>query len=242
MTPKLAGTTFLPQDLPGEAQLQLAWAGGRKHSSLSQTAVAGTAQQQGAELQAQPVPGTTMPWLRDKQPWPSNELPQFLLPAVLWSSVLNNSGELLNCPENTSRSVLMSSPRTCCPRLSLHHHTDVEQAQGTTVSLNAVVRLAVGSQTPGQLMQHHEHLVARGRRAGHVLSGACQAIGGQRVKTHVRRRWWGKEGDGENLPWAALPAQIPTQLPSQGEFPRAAELLCTMGKVSIVQRRCRKTS
>ena len=67
--------------------------------------------------QAQPVPGTAVPWLRDKQPRPGNELPQFLLPAVLWSGMLNNSGELLNCLENTSSSFLMSSQRTRCPRL-----------------------------------------------------------------------------------------------------------------------------
>lgn len=129
VTPKLTGTPSLPQDLPGEGRLQPARAGGRKHGSLSQAGVAVAARQQGAELQAQPVPGTTTPRLRDKQPWPSNELPQFLLAAVLWSSVLNNSGELLNGLENTSRSVLMSSPRTCCPGLSLHHHRDAEQAQ-----------------------------------------------------------------------------------------------------------------
>lgn len=79
--------------------------------------MASTARQQGAVPQAQPVPGTAVPWLRDKQPWPGNELPQFLLPAVLWSGMLNNSGELLNCLENTSRSFLMSLLQTCHPRL-----------------------------------------------------------------------------------------------------------------------------
>lgn len=46
-------------------------------------AAASTARQQGAVPQAQPVPGTAVPWPRDKQPRPGNELPQFFLPDVL---------------------------------------------------------------------------------------------------------------------------------------------------------------
>lgn len=67
------------------------------------------------------------------------------------------------------------------------------------------------------------------------------------MKMHVGRKWWEKEGEWRDPPWAmalqwaALTAQIPTQLSSQGEFPTAAELLCTPGKVPIVQRGCRKT-
>lgn len=42
------------------------------------------------------------------------------------------------------------------------------------------------------------------------------------------------------LCWAALTAQIPTQLLSQGEFPTAAELLCALGEVPIIRRGSRK--
>lgn len=111
----LAPETFLARhssSLPGSEAESTA-----PFPKLMCAAVASAARQQGAVPQAQPVPSTAVPWPRDKQLRPGNELPQCLLPAVLRSGVLNNSGELLNCLENTSRSFLMSSLRTCHPRL-----------------------------------------------------------------------------------------------------------------------------
>lgn len=64
------------------------------------------------------------------------------------------------------------------------------------MSLNAVLRLVVGPQTPGQRMQHHEHLVARGRRPGYVLPGASQAVAGTEGENV-----WGKKVMGKRERW-----------------------------------------
>lgn len=82
-----------------------------------------------------------------------------------------------------------------------------------------------------------------------VNGGLCCCCFGvqerQRVKMRVGRKGLEKEGDGEIPPglwhWAALTAQIPTQLLSQGEFPTAAELLCALREVPIIQKGSGKT-